>query len=163
MLVIFSLSVLESCRKHCFCLFLCIAVRQFYERGRRDLELGCSNWHPQRFASIRRMDRVPNARIRDLREVMKGIDERIVEGVLWWFGHVERMENDRFAKRVYLGVYAGSHSAGRNRKRWIDTVKECLRKRGLDIGQAKRKVQDKNEWLGFVEENAWDIARGMNH
>ena len=31
----------------------------------------------------------------------KGLDERIDEGVLWWFVPVERMENDRTAKRVY--------------------------------------------------------------
>ena len=44
---------------------------------------------------IRRMDRVPNARIRELCRVMKGIDKRIDKNVLRWFGHVERMENDR--------------------------------------------------------------------
>ena len=47
-------------------------------------------------------------------------DERIDEGVLRWFGHVERMENDRIAKRVYVGDRAGSSSVGRPRKRWID-------------------------------------------
>ena len=52
--------------------------------------------------SIRRMDRVPNARIRDLCGVKKGLDERIDEGVLLWFDHVERMESDRIAKRVYV-------------------------------------------------------------
>ena len=36
---------------------------------------------------IRQMDRVPNAWIRELCGVKKGIDERIDEGVLWWFGH----------------------------------------------------------------------------
>ena len=30
-------------------------------------------------------------------------DERIDEGVLQWLGPVERMENDRIAKRVYGG------------------------------------------------------------
>ena len=40
---------------------------------------------------IRRMDRVLNACIRELWEVKKGLDERIDEGVLRWFGHVERM------------------------------------------------------------------------
>ena len=39
-----------------------------------------------------------------------GVDERIDEGVLWWFGHVERMENDRLAKRVYVGECVGSLS-----------------------------------------------------
>ena len=51
---------------------------------------------------ITRMDRVPNARISELCGVTKGVDERIDEGVLRWFGHVERMENDRIAKRVYV-------------------------------------------------------------
>ena len=32
----------------------------------------------------------------------KGVDERIDEGVLRWFGHVERMEKDRIGKRVYV-------------------------------------------------------------
>ena len=53
---------------------------------------------------IRRMDKVPNARIKELSGVAKCVDERIDEGVLRWFGHVERMENDRIAKRVYVGV-----------------------------------------------------------
>ena len=33
----------------------------------------------------------------------KGVDEMIDEDILRWFGHVERMENDRIAKRVYVG------------------------------------------------------------
>ena len=48
------------------------------------------------------MDRVTNARIRELCGVRKGLDERIDEGVLRWFGHVERMERDRIARRVYV-------------------------------------------------------------
>ena len=36
----FSLSVQESCVKHCLCLFLSIAVKQCYGKRRRDLELG---------------------------------------------------------------------------------------------------------------------------
>ena len=56
-------------------------------------------------------------------------DERIEQGVLWWFGHVQRIENDRIAKRVYVGECAGSRSVGRPRNRMIDTVKDCLRKR----------------------------------
>ena len=43
----------------------------------------------------------------------KCIDERIDEGVVRWFGHVERMKRDRIAKRVYVGECVGSHSVGR--------------------------------------------------
>ena len=73
---------------------------------------------------IRRMDRVPNAGIRNLCGMMKGVDKRIDEGILQWFGHVERVEEDRIAKRVYVKECVDSRSVGRPRKRWIDTVKE---------------------------------------
>ena len=49
----------------------------------------------------------------------KGLDEKIDQDVLWWFGHVERMERDRISKKVYVGKCADSRSVGRQRKRWI--------------------------------------------
>ena len=73
----------------------------------------------------------------------KDLDKRI-EGVLQWFGHLERMERDRIDKRVYVGECAGSHSVGRAWKIWIDTVKDCLKKRGLDVRQARRMVRDRS-------------------
>ena len=57
----------------------------------------------------------------------KGVGKRIDESVLRWLGHVERMEKEKIAKRVHVGECAGSRSVGRPRKRWIDTVKDCLR------------------------------------
>ena len=84
-------------------------------------------------------------------------DERIDESVLQWFGHVERMENDRIAKRVYVGECAAICLVCWPRKRGINTVKDCLRKRGLDIRQAKRVVQDR-----CVRRNAWGVAWRTN-
>ena len=92
-----------------------------------------------------RMDRVPNARIKELCGVKKGLDERIDKGVLRWFGHMERMQRDRISKRVYVGECDGSRSVGRARKRWINTVKECLKKRGWMSGK-------QGEW--------WVLAKG---
>ena len=51
---------------------------------------------------------------------------------------------------------------GRPWKRWIDTLKDCSKKRGLDVRQARRIVQDRSELRGFVKGNAWGIAQGMN-
>ena len=96
---------------------------------------------------------VPNARIRVLCGLKKGLAERMDEGVLRWFGHVERMERDRVAKRVYVRVCARSRSVSRPRKRWIDTVKECLKKRGLGVRRARKMVRDRSEWRGFVRGN----------
>ena len=106
---------------------------------------------------VRKTDRVPNVRIRELCGVTKGLNEGIDEGVLRWFGHMER---DRIAKRVYVRECAGSCSGGRPRKRCTETVKECLRKRGVDVRQARKMVQDRSEWRGFVRGNEWGIVRG---
>ena len=76
---------------------------------------------------------------------------------------MERIEKDRIAKTVYAGECADSCSVGMPRKRWIDTVKECLRKRGLDVREAARVVQDRSEWRRFVRGSAMGIAWGMNH
>ena len=70
---------------------------------------------------------------------------------------MERMEKDRIAKRVYVGECAGSRSAGRPRKRWIDTLTNCLRKRCLDVRQARRMVHNRSNWWGFKGE-----CMGMN-
>ena len=108
---------------------------------------------------IRRMDKVPNKRIRRLCGVTKGMDKNIDEGVLRWFGHLEKMENDRIAMRVYVKECAGSRSVGRLRKRWIDTVKDSLKKMGLDVRQARRVEHDRSVFRGFVRGNAWGLAR----
>ena len=72
------------------------------------------------------------------------------------------MENDRIAKRVYVWECAVSHSLGRPRKRWIETVKDCSKEKGLDIRQARRIMPDRSVWWGFVRGNACGIARRMN-
>ena len=94
---------------------------------------------------IRRMDKVPNAQIWQLCLVRKSVNEKIDEGVLQWFGHVERI-----AKRIYVGECAGIHSVGRPWKRWIDTIKECLKKKGFDVRQARRMVHNRSVWRGFA-------------
>ena len=72
------------------------------------------------------------------------------------------MENYRIAEMVKVGESAGSGSVGGPRKRWVDTVRDCLKKRGLDVRHARRMVHDRSVWRGFVRENAWGFPRGMN-
>ena len=62
-----------------------------------------------------------------------------------------KTENNRIPKRVYVGECAGSRAVGRLRNKWIDTVKDCLKKRGLDVRQARRMLHDRSVWRGFVE------------
>ena len=64
------------------------------------------------------------------------------------------MESDSITKRVYVGEYAGSHSVGRLQKRWIDTMKEYLKKKGFVVRQARIMVQDRSELQWFMRGNA---------
>ena len=64
-----------------------------YGMRRSDLDLWLYRWTTSE-------DRVPNAWIRELCRMKKGLGERIDEVILQWFGHMERMESDRIAKRV---------------------------------------------------------------
>ena len=79
---------------------------------------------------------------------MKGFVKSCSGGSAMWRGW--RMIG---SPREYVGECAGSYSVGRLRKRWIDIVKDCLRRRGLGVRQANRMVQDKSEWQGFVRGN----------
>ena len=81
--------------------------------------------------------------LEELRSVKKGLDNSFLR----WFDHLERIENDRIAKRMYVG------DVGRPRKKWIDSVNHCLKKRGLNVGKAKKMVYDRNEWREFVRGN----------
>ena len=66
---------------------------------------------------------------------------------------MKRMEIERIAKRVHVGECVGNHSMGRTWKRWIDTMKERLRKRGLDVKQG--------EWCRMGV-NGGGLCRGMH-
>ena len=72
------------------------------------------------------------------------------------------MEKERRIAKSLCRRMCGSRSVSRPRKNWIDTVKECLKKRGLDVRQARRMAQDRSEWREFVRGNAWSVSRGMN-
>ena len=65
------------------------------------------------------MDKVPNTKCTDsqLSGMTKGVDGKIDEGVLRWFGHMERMDNDRIAKWVYVLKCTGSRSVGTPQKK----------------------------------------------
>ena len=51
---------------------------------------------------------------------------------------------------IYAGECVGRHLVGRLQKRWIDTVKDCLKKICLDVRQARRMVNDRSVWWRFV-------------
>ena len=100
----------------------------------------------------RRIDRVPDE---DIRRCGKNVsvNQRIDHGVLRWFGHFERMRDERMAKGVYESNVRGVRRRGRPRKCCLDGVKEVLARKGLNIQEETVNLQNRNEWCS--------ICRGM--
>ena len=99
---------------------------------------------------VRRIDKIRNEFIRSTCGVEKGINERINESMLRWFGHVERMDDSRMVKRMYKSECIGKRPPGRAKRRWIDSVEECLVEKNVSLVQARRLAHDRCEWRGFV-------------
>ena len=95
--------------------------REDRKSGMKAVLMGGNLWN---LLGIRKMDSVPNSRVREPCGVTKGIDERINQSVLWLLCRTEEREKSRIDKRVYKEVYMGSCSVGLPRKRWIDSVND---------------------------------------
>ncbi|MEL7520935.1 MAG: reverse transcriptase family protein, partial [Cyanobacteria bacterium J06553_1] len=118
-------------------------VMNVHERRKVEaVEMSCL----RSICGVRRIDRIPNVEIRRRCGKSVGVGERMDQGVLRWFGHVERMGEERLVRRVYDSDVRGMRGRGRPRKCWMDGVREVLNRKGLDIQEAKVCVQDRSEW-----------------
>ncbi len=72
----------------------------------------------------------------------------MVEGVkrstLRWFGHIERMDNEEFVKKVYRSSVESPNRWGRPLGRWEDRVKEYVSERGV-----------RGKWVGVGKEGVY--------
>ena len=57
--------------------------------------------------------------------------------VLRWFGHVERMDDERMAKRVYDSGVLGRRGRGRPMRVLMDGLMETVTNRGMTLEQAR--------------------------
>ena len=70
----------------------------------------------------------------------------IQQGRLAWFGHVERTEDNRIPHRVLHCYITGNRSRRRQRKTWMDNVKEDLRMHNTDIRDVTDMTEDRTTW-----------------
>ena len=73
------------------------------------------------------------------RELARRADQR----VLRWFGHVERMDEYRIARKVLMAEVSGGRVRGRPRFGWMDGVKEALGNRGMTVEAARQCAKDR--------------------
>ena len=80
------------------------------------------------------------------RELASRVDQR----VLRWFGHVERIDEYRMARRVLMAEVSGRRVRGRPRLCWMDCVKVALGNRGMMVEAARQCAKERKEWQALV-------------
>ena len=60
-----------------------------------------------------------------------------------WFGHVERMDDYRMARRLLMAAVIGGRVQGRQRLGWMDGVKVALGNRGMTVEGARQCAKDR--------------------
>ncbi len=82
-----------------------------------------------------------------------GVVEEVKRQTLKWFGHMERMEEGKMTRRVYMSEIEGGNVRGRPPVKWRDRVQEYVRERGegslRNLEQARRECQDRERWKLF--------------
>ena len=96
------------------------------------------------------MDRVTNEDVSMRAGLERELTSRMDQRVLRWFGHVERMDEYRMAKRVLMAKVSGRRVRGRPRLGWMDGVKVALGNRGMMVEAARQCAKDRKEWRALV-------------
>ena len=78
------------------------------------------------FGGMSRIDRVGNEEMRKRAGIERELVSRIDQRVLRWFGHVERMDEYRRARRVLMAEVSGGRVRRKPRLGWMDGVKVAL-------------------------------------
>ena len=60
-----------------------------------------------------------------------------------YFGHVERIDDYRMARRVLMAEVSGGRGRGRPRLGWMDGVKVALGNRGMTVEAARECAKDR--------------------
>ena len=95
------------------------------------------------------MDRVSNEEVRRRTRIEMELAIRADQRPVRWFGHVERMDEYRMARRVLMGV-SGGQVRGRSRLGWKDGVKVAFGNRGVSVVAARQCAKDRKEWRALA-------------
>ena len=83
---------------------------------------------------VSRIYRVRNEEVRRRAGIEMELASRADQRVLRWFGHVERIDEYRMARRVLMAEVSGGRVQGRPRLSWMDGVKVGLWQQRNDDG-----------------------------
>ena len=99
---------------------------------------------------LSRFDRVRNEVERARTGVRRELAARVDMNVMRWFGHMQRMDNERLLKKVMNAKVDGRSARVSPRFGWMDGVERALNGRKMDMGEASERARNRNEWRMIV-------------
>ena len=104
----------------------------------------------RRICGITRWDWRRNIDIKHDLGLILDIVQRLQRRRMTYFGHVARMDNNRYPNILLHGYGSGQHARGRPKKKWVDNIKELGLYRHGDINQRSNETCRRSE---YVEEH----------
>ena len=99
---------------------------------------------------VPRMDRVRNEEVRRRAGIERELASRADQRVLRSFGHVERMDEYRMARKVLMAEVSGGRVRRRPRLGWMDGLKVAIGNRGMTVEAARQCAKDRKAWRALV-------------
>ena len=78
---------------------------------------------------VTRKDKIRNEYVRGTAKIAK-LGDKLRNARLLWYGHVKRIENTTWEKRMMKMAVPGRRKRGRPRRRWMDLVREDMERVG---------------------------------
>ena len=104
----------------------------------------------RRVAGKTRRDRVRNNIIRE--EVgQTAIQEHIKKKELRWFGHLNRLDENRIPRKVFEARTEGTRTRGRPRMEWEKYITDIAKEKGKSLPEVKKLSKNRKEyrkWTG---------------
>ena len=114
----------------------------------------------RRICAVSLADRIRNEEIHRMAGTSEDVTVRMKKNVLSWFGHVERMSDERMAKKIYDGkirrerprlTYQNTISKVQDEghvKSMRTTRRACMTK--LTVDEAKKVCRDRSVWRSLI-------------
>ena len=80
-----------------------------------------------------RMDRVRNEEVRRRAGIERKLRSKLDPRVLRWFGHGQRMDGNRMARKLVMAEITRGQVRDRPRLGWMDGARLALGKRGITV------------------------------
>jgi hypothetical protein len=96
----------------------------------------------RRSSRISRKDRIRNVTVRQQIGLQETIFKEIEQNQLTWYGHVQRMAEERLPKIALKWIPKQKRARGRPKKSWMEGRKKARNERNLNEGQ----WEDRKRW-----------------